>query len=366
MCIPVIDLFSGAGGLSSGLIRAGFEVRAAVEIDSEAIETYTYNIGDIVLDKNIKEVSGAQILKKANLKKGDMFLLAGCPPCQGFSSVGPRNKNDERNQLVFDFVRLINETKPWFILMENVAGMTKGFGKNIFKKACDQLEKEYLIKSQVVNTANYGVPQSRKRLVLHGIRKDIYKKYFPKDYEFEMPPETHEDKNSLSNNSKQSWTTVAIINDLPPIAVGSRDETIPNHTCMKLIDKNIERIRNTPHDGGSRSDWPVELRLACHKDNVGYKDVYGRMDSNSLAPTITAGCLAYSKGRFGHPTQDRAISAREAARLQTFDDNYVFFGSLSNIGKQIGNAVPPKLAEASGNHIVDMIRTYIYKTDSQK
>ncbi len=355
--IPTIDLFSGAGGLSYGLKEAGLEIKAAVEIDKIASKTYKKNIGDIILTKDIKDVSGLELLEFAGIKKGEMFVMAGCPPCQGFSSVGPRNENDVRNQLVFQFTRLINETEPWFIIMENVPGMAKGIGKKIFAEVKKELKKEYFIQSDILDSANYGVPQHRKRLVLHGIKKDVFKKFLPDDFDQLLPEPTHGDPNNTDSGLKK-WNTVSIIKDLPKLKAGEGIKEIPNHRTMGLSSKNIERIKNTPPNGGSRTSWPESLVLNCHKGKVGYNDVYGRMNFDDLAPTITAGCLSYSKGRFGHPEQDRAISAREASRLQTFSDDFEFEGSLSDIGKQIGNAVPPKLAKASGKHIKNLIETF--------
>lgn len=355
--IPTIDLFSGAGGLSCGLKEAGLEIKAAVEIDNIASKTYKKNIGDIILNKDIKDVSGLELLEFAGIKKGEMFVMAGCPPCQGFSSVGPRDESDVRNQLVFQFTRLINETHPWFIIMENVPGMSRGIGKKIFAEAKKELREEYFIQSEILDSANYGVPQHRKRLVLHGIRKDILNKFLPEGFNKLLPEPTHRNPKK-SDSELRNWKTVSIIKDLPKIEAGQGIEEIPNHRSMGLSRKNIERIKNTPHNGGSRKSWPEELVLNCHKGKVGYNDVYGRMDFKDLAPTITAGCLCYSKGRFGHPEQDRAISAREAARLQTFKDEFEFQGSLSDVGRQIGNAVPPELAKASGKHIKNLIEKY--------
>ena len=357
MNIPTIDLFSGAGGLSYGLKSCGLDIRAAVEIDPNAINTYKRNIGDVVIDRDISEISGKELLEFAGIKKGEMFILAGCPPCQGFSSVGPRDETDIRNQLVFQYVRLILETRPWFIIMENVPGMSRGIGKAIFAEVRIILSDYYILNDDILDSANYGVPQHRKRLVMHGVLKTIAEKYLPPGFELQMPEITHKNPEIL-DESKQDWLTVDVIRDLPFLKAGGDDSDIPNHRCRGLSELNIERIKHTPHNGGSRDSWPEDLILDCHKGNVVYSDVYGRMDFKSQAPTITAGCLIYSKGRFGHPEQDRPISAREAARLQTFPDEFVFEGNLEMVGRQIGNAVPPKLAEASGRHIIEIIKKY--------
>jgi DNA (cytosine-5)-methyltransferase 1 len=369
MKIPVIDLFSGAGGLSCGLKNCGLDICAAVEIDKNAIETYKANIGNIVIEKDISKLKGTELLEFAGLKKGQLFILAGCPPCQGFSSVGPRNVDDIRNQLVFDYVRLIEETRPWFILMENVPGMSRGVGKEIFMKVKKELSKKYLIKDEILDSADFGVPQHRKRLVLHGIRRAVVEKYLANDFELEMPIRTHCSSGRKEDTELLAWETVRVIEKLPFIKAGEKHDTVPNHQCRKLEDINIRRIKATPHNGGSRDSWPDELVLDCHRKKVSYKDVYGRMNYNAQAPTITAGCLSYSKGRFGHPVQDRPISAREAATLQSFPDDYKFVGNMDTVGRQIGNAVPPKLAEASGKLFIEIITEnglYEYKKCSDE
>lgn len=356
MKIPVIDLFSGAGGLSCGIENSGLQIKAAVEIDELAIETYKRNIGNVVLKKDISTLSGDELLSFAGIQRGELFIMAGCPPCQGFSSVGLRDENDIRNQLVFHYIRLIRETRPWFILMENVPGMARGVGKKIFDKVKKELSKDYILSDEILNAANYGVPQQRKRLVLHGVLKSVKDKYLGDDFSIGMPIITHSQNDD--DSSLKTWTTVSVIKQFPKIKVGQKHTKVPNHQCRNLSEKNLLRIKSTPHNGGSRSSWPDELVLECHKSKVGYADVYGRMDYESQAPTITAGCLSYSKGRYGHPIQDRPISAREAATLQSFPTDYVFVGNLEAIGRQIGNAVPPKLAEASGKMFKKIIEDY--------
>ncbi|WIV11086.1 DNA cytosine methyltransferase [Proteiniborus sp. MB09-C3] len=351
-----IDLFSGAGGLSCGLIDSGIEVKTAVEIWNIAASTYRKNLKGSVIEKDIKNVKGKEILNNIGLRKGQLFLLAGCPPCQGFSSQ-QRNKKgekDERNLLVFEFARLVYELRPLFILMENVPGMKKE--SKIFKKVVKELrEYGYEIIYDTLNAADYGVPQIRKRLVLHGVRLDIYKKMIKKKIELEFPEKTHTSSKNLVNNDKlESWKTVRqTISDLPKLDAGSINDNIPNHFSAGLSKINLERIKWIRNHGGSRNSLPEELQLNCHKKKaVGYGDVYGIMDWDKPAPTLTGGCLSYSKGRFGHPEQDRAISAREAARLQCFDDKFVFEGNKTEISLQIGNAVPVNLAKASGDYFI--------------
>lgn len=357
-----IDIFSGCGGVSCGLSLAGFKVKSAVEIEKHAVDTYL-NYAPLskvnVLNNDVCDLSGEQILKAARIKKDDIYLFAGCPPCQNFSRQNPLNKNKtdaERKKLLFEFLRLIEEILPPFILMENVPGIKTEFNSAILSEFLERLKKHYDIKEDVLNAANYGVPQARKRFVLHAVRKDINKELKENGFLFDLPKATHDKK---GNNGLKKWKTVKeAIDDLPIITAGEEYEDdckIHNHKCAGLSDTNLKRIREIRANGGSRNGLSEKLVLDCHKKkddegNVfsGHGDVYGIMDPDKPAPTITGGCLCYSKGRFGHYSQDRAISIREAARLQTFPDDFVFSNSLSDSALQIGNAVPIELVKASG------------------
>ncbi len=344
--IVAIDLFSGAGGTTSGLKKAGIKVVAAIEIDKWAAKTYRLNNPEVMLfEGDIRNINGENIINNISLQPFDKLLLVACPPCQGFSSIGKKNVNDERNQLIFEYLRLINELKPDFLLMENVAGITSKKNRSIFTKFINLIETEYFIKYGVLNTADYGVPQTRKRLVLHGIKKDkVYR-----SFKIELPTKTHSKE---GKENTQKWVKADVIMDLPEIESGGEffGVGVYNHTANRLTDINIRRIRHIRENGGSRSNLPDSLILDCHKRNKGHGDVYGILDISKPSVTITGGCMTFSKGRFGHPTQDRALSAREAARLQSFDDSYIFLGNRGELAKQIGNAVPVKLAEASGKY----------------
>lgn len=342
--LKAIDLFSGSGGTTSGLKKSGIPVVAAVEIDKNAAETYALNNPEVnlMLD-DIRNVGGEELKAKGNIDKGDTLMLVACPPCQGFSSIRNGGENDIRNELVFEFERLIDEMKPEFILMENVAGMARGKGKKIFKTFLTHIEQQYVCARDILNAANYGVPQLRKRLVLHGIRRDKV----TDESLVSLPVPTYSQNGT--NNTKK-WRTVRDVLTLPAISAGEDYEssTVHNHCANNLNDINIERIRYIRKHGGSRKALPERLVLNCHKNKSGHGDVYGILSLNKPAVTMTGGCMTYSKGRFGHPTEDRALSAREAARLQSFDDSYIFCGTRGQMAKQIGNAVPVLLAEASG------------------
>jgi DNA (cytosine-5)-methyltransferase 1 len=357
-----VDIFSGCGGVSCGLTLAGFKVKAAVEIDRSAVETYqSYQPLSMVkvLHDDICNLSGWEILKAADIKKDDIYLFAGCPPCQNFSRKNPKNIKKtlaERKKLLFEFLRIIEELEPPFILMENVPGLKTKSNKEILDEFLTRLRKKYLVVEGILNSADYGVPQIRKRFVLHAVREDIHKELNDSGFQFELPKPTHSEKET---DGLLPWKTVQeAIGDLPPIRAGETyvdpEGKIHNHKCANLSDINLQRIRAIRANGGSRDGLPEDLVLECHKKkdangNVfsGHKDVYGIMDANKPAPTMTGGCLSYSKGRYGHYEQDRAISIREAARLQTFPDNFIFSNSLTAAALQIGNAVPIDLVKAS-------------------
>lgn len=217
-------------------------------------------------------------------------------------------------------------------------------------------KKRYFVKSNVVNAADYGVPQARKRFVLHAIRYDLYEVLSAKGLSWDLPQRTHS-KNGQDGLPK--WVTVrAAFEGLPAISAGQRysDDKIKNHDCANLSSVNIRRMQIIRANGGTRTSLPPDLVLNCHKEYSGHTDVYGIMNPDEPSPTITGGCLSYSKGRFGHPFEDRAISAREAARLQTFPDDYIFGESLTKTALQIGNAVPIKLVKASAKEILSIIK----------
>lgn len=365
-----VDLFSGCGGVSCGLTLAGFKIKSAVEIEKKAVETYL-NYKPLskvyVLNKDICEINGDRILKAANLKKDELYLLAGCPPCQNFSRQNPHNKEkseEERKKLLFEFLRIIEEIKPPFILMENVPGIRAHINENIMTEFSYRLNSLYDVYDDILNAANYGVPQIRKRFVLHAVRKDIGKELKSYGFVFSLPKATH---NKWGTEGLLPWKTVReAIDDLPKIKAGELyqgDIEIQNHKCAALSEINLQRIKEIRKNGGTRTGLPKELVLKCHKKkdtkgNIfgGYRDVYGIMDPDKPSPTITGGCLSYSKGRYGHYNQDRAISIREAARLQTFPDEFVFSNSLLDSALQIGNAVPINLVRASGLVFHDAIR----------
>lgn len=361
--LDAIDLFCGAGGLSRGLEDSGITVRLGIELNPIAATTYKNNLqGNVIID-DIRNISSESIMHMLNINVGELFLVAGCPPCQTFSSLQKNNTNkDERNNLIMEYVRIVLELQPLFIQLENVPGLKRGRGKKIFKKATDQLSALYEINSDILNCADYGIPQKRKRLVLHGIRRDAFqllKKSIP-DFTVALPQATHsETPNNQHNNTLHPWVPARVaFNNLPAVTAGQNAPLgFPNHETNGLSPINIERIQYIQTHGGSRNCLPERLQLPCHqKNNVGYTGVYGVIDPNQPAPTMTGGCITYSKGRYGHPTQARAITVREAARLQSFTDDYIFSGTRGQAALQVGNAVPPLLAQASGTYFLNILK----------
>ncbi len=325
-----IDLFSGCGGLSQGLKDAGYRVLAAVEIDRKASETYRANHLDVeLLSEDIRRVTAANLMRRAGLRKGELDLLAGCPPCQGFSTLRARSgreaASDPRNDLVDEFARLALALRPKMIMMENVPALAR------YEKFTDFVERlsaaGYQVISKVLDVSDFGVPQRRKRLILSASRVG---------------------KPRLAAHIKSRTTVRDAIGCLPPAGrSGDVLHDIPTKRRSLRVQAMIEAI---PKNGGSRHSLPGFMKLACHSRTSGFNDVYGRMKWEDVSPTITSGCTNPSKGRFLHPEEDRPITLREAAILQTFPVGYHFVVSHGKeaIALMIGNALPPKFIAAHG------------------
>lgn len=336
-----IDLFSGCGGLSEGLRQAGFNVIAGVEIDKYASKIYRLNHKKSVLfEEDIRNLNIDKM--KSLLQNEPLHLLAGCPPCQGFSSIRRLNKKievrDERNNLILEYLRFVEDLKPLTIMMENVPGLIT---YHLFRKVLNRLtELGYNLKYEIINVANYGVPQRRKRLVLIGSLLGSI--------------EVAKGKNIIK-------TVRDTIGNLE-----KTDETKdPIHMIYPKHKPRIQKmISMIPKDGGSRKDLPEEYCLECHKKNdVGFNDVYGRLRWNDVSSTITGGCLNPSKGRFLHPEEDRCITAREAALLQTFPKGYKFSTEIPKeaLALLIGNALPPKFSKIQASNILSHIESLLKK-----
>ena len=329
-----IDLFCGAGGLTLGLRRAGWAVVAGVDVDDAVRETYEKNNPGVrFVSADIRSVSDQESRTLAGAVPPTELLLAGCAPCQPFSKqrrAGLRRHGDAI--LLGQFARLVRALEPTVVLMENVPGIATVPGFSSFRRFLKTLlDSGYRCDHGILNARDFGVPQHRRRYVLLASR--CGSPTLPSRADADRPKHP---------------TVRAAIERFPPIGAGDEDPSTPNHCAAGLSSTNLRRIRKTPPDGGSRRDWPDHLRLDCHRKTPGFSDVYGRMWWDRVAPTLTSRCNSLSNGRFGHPEQDRAISLREAAALQTFPDDYEFFGAKNRIAQWIGNAVPVSFAEALG------------------
>ena len=332
-----IEGFCGAGGMALGLKNAGFKSLLAFDNNKAAINTYINCCGPEGKVIDASKITGNDILDMCKIKKGDLGLFAGGPPCQGFS-LQRRNgyQADKRNDLVYDFFRLVEEILPQSFLLENVVMLGKKRGIKYINDGFERLSKlGYKITYGFINTAYYGLAQTRKRFIAVGVLHTNF---------FKFPYHTHE---------HDEWLTVRdSISDLPDCPEDFTEHPIfANHIRCKISDRNLEMISHVPPGGGWR-DIPPDLWLDCMKrwdgTSGGWPDVYGRLDWNSQCPTITAGFDSFSRGRYAHPEYNRAITPREAARLQSFPDKIHFFGNRHDVRLQIGNAVPPRVAEIYG------------------
>ena len=326
-----LDLFSGCGGLSLGLRRAGFDVLAAIDNDGLAASTYRKNHRDTrVFECDIKIIKPRRLMKLLDLNPRELDLVAGCPPCQGFSTLrtlnGARDAKDTQNDLVFQFARFVRVFRPKTIMMENVPGL---LNDERLKRLRFELEDlDYDTSVDVFDAVRYGVPQRRQRLLLVGGLDGV-------------PP--------FASPTRRR-TVFQAIRSLP----APKESNDPAHNYeVKHATEIRTLIGRIPKDGGSRSDLPMDDQLACHKRLKGFWDVYGRMAWKKEAPTITGGCINPSKGRFLHPEENRAITLREAALLQGFPIDYEFDLSRGRYpaAQMIGNAFPPKFAEHHARQI---------------
>ncbi len=331
-----LDLFSGCGGMTVGLKRAGFRVLGAVDIDPLSTKTYKANHKEVMVwETDIRELEPAELEAALELKEKRLDLIAGCPPCQGFSTIRTLNGalivEDPRNNLLLEFQRFIEFLRPRVIMMENVPGLAEDKGFAAFSKRMEKIG--YSGDYYILNAAEYGVPQRRRRLIyLAGFGMKI------------LP----------AKPARKIKTVLDAIGNLAKV----RESDDPMHNMSEKRTRRIMRlIQRIPKDGGSRTDLPAKDQLECHKRCNGFKDVYGRMAWNDVAPTITSGCFNPSKGRFLHPEEDRAITMREAALLQGFPPQYKFpiTSNKAAVASIIGNALPPPFIAAHARCIAKTI-----------
>lgn len=338
--IGAVDLFCGIGGLTYGLRASGIDVVVGYDLDDSCEYAYEANNGEgTFVCKNVSEVTGDEINER--LKDFDIKVLVGCAPCQPFSTHRKDKKHRERHKdwgLLAQFGRLVEEAMPDYISMENVPELVR---ESIFTDFVATLERlGYAVAYSVVKAEEYGVPQRRRRLLLLASKEGAISLIGP------------------TNDEENAVTVRQAIGELPAVRAGGVCQGDPLQTASILTDINLKRIQASKPNGTWR-DWPEELRLDCHKRDSGktYPSVYGRMAWDETAPTITTQFYCYGTGRFGHPQQDRALTLREGAVLQSFPADYKFVQegkkiSRKAIARHIGNAVPPKLGEAVGRSIM--------------
>lgn len=326
-----VDLYCGCGAVTRGLKESGFAVVSAVDNDPVSCATYERNHPEVHLYRtDIRHVNPLRICER-DLGGRDLDLLVVCAPCQPFSSLNRKRGGDDRSRLVIEAVRFAEALGPAMIFFENVPGLARN--REILRQLKAGLEElGYLLSSPFkIDAADYRVPQRRVRCIMNATRG--------------IPPPAPPPPITPAG---RRITVKDAIGDLPPLRPGESYPRDPLHMARSHKELTVRRLANIPKDGGGRMSLPPELELDCHKGWAGHPDVYGRMAWNSVAPTLTTGCTDVTKGRFAHPEQDRAITPREAARLQTFPDWYVFCGTPTEIARQIGNAVPVEMIRAFG------------------
>jgi DNA (cytosine-5)-methyltransferase 1 len=348
LSISAVDIFCGIGGLTYGLIKAGIPVTAGIDMDESCRYAYETNNSAKFVKADIRQITAKEV--KGLFGKGDVKVLVGCAPCQCFSKHTQKIKNrnrDEKWKLLDAFGKLISGVRPDIVSMENVGELTK---QDVFRRFISRLEKEkYHVYWSVVHCPDYGIPQKRSRLVLlaskYGTIELIEKTHTPSRYR----------------------TVRQTVGKLDKIRAGEMSKNDKMHRAAILSPLNLKRIEQSK-PGGTWLDWDEELRCPCHRKASGetYSSVYGRMEWNKPGPTITTQFYIYGTGRFGHPKQNRALSLREGALLQTFPKKYKFIApdkvsSLRELGTHIGNAVPVRLGVIIGRSIKNHIEEYYEK-----
>ncbi|MBD1583255.1 DNA cytosine methyltransferase [Pseudoalteromonas sp. S16_S37] len=339
-----VDLFCGAGGLTRGLIDSGIQVSAGLDIESHCKYAYESNNGSLFHCKDVTSLSGDELT--GMYSAGDFRLLAGCAPCQPFStySQGRDTKKDKKWPLLYAFSKLIRVTQPELVTMENVPDVTK---HTVYHDFVSSLKKQgYNIWANTVYCPDYGIPQTRSRHVL------LASKLGP----ISLVEKTHTPSEYVT--VKQALSKY----QLAKIKAGTASKADRLHKTAALSDLNMKRMKASK-PGGTWKDWPLDLVADCHKKPSGksYSGVYSRMRWDEPAPTMTTQFFGFGNGRFGHPKENRAISLREGAIFQTFPDWYQFIEDnvpvqIGKVGKMIGNAVPPRLGQIIGDSFINHVR----------
>ena len=340
--IKAIDFFCGAGGLTRGLLKAGISVVAGVDNDTRNRKTYECNNQPSrFFPSDINDVDIATLREEVGICPTDASLYAACTPCQPFSTLNTMHAVDGRKSLLLNFAAIVEKAPPDYIIVENVPGLGNAFGKDIYQEFEKTLKKHgFRIDADMLDAKEFGVPQTRKRFILVASR--------------------HSQPSLPNPTTKERFETVRnCIRRFPTIAPGERSDRYKNHVARELPPHHQRIVEAVPLDGGSRREIAdTSILLKCHQKNPKvHKDVFGRMSWDLPAPTLTCRCTDVYCGRFIHPEQHRGISLREAAALQTFEDDYEFFGnSILEQARQVGNAVPVVLAKLLGDSILDLQR----------
>lgn len=357
-----VELFAGSGGLGTGFANSGFNIISANDVWKAAGETYTTNHPNVkYVVKDIAELTGDELLDGTGYKKEDVDVIIGGPPCQGFSTLGKRFIDDPRNKLFKEYVRLVNEIKPKFFVMENVSGILSMEGGKVLENILKSFNDiGYKLEYKLLNAAEYGVPQQRERTIFIGTRTDVKIRY---------PKKTHTltgEKNLLP-----ALTLWDAIGDLPQ----SDNEEIKEYTCepknnyqrkirngaLTLANHkppvhNEKAINMMKYIPMGKSAWDVKNEMPKeYMPTSGYGNTYARLNANEPGMTITRNFACISSSRCIHPYLNRGLTVREAARIQSYPDTYIFKGTKSDIHLQIGNSVPPILAEKIANTISELL-----------
>jgi DNA (cytosine-5)-methyltransferase 1 len=343
--LRAVDFFCSGGGMSFGMQSSGIQVLAGIDIDESCRETYTNNIkGAEFIQADVFDLTEAELENKLSIRKNDdKLILIGCSPCQFWSIIHTDKKKSEKSKnLLNEFKRFVKYFMPGFVVVENVPGVLRKKEESGLEKFINWLiESNYKVHFDVHEVSDYGVPQHRKRFTLIANRVTNTEV---------IPLKTENKKVTVKD-------VLGERNGFSKIPQGHKDDTSFLHTVAGLSEKNLKRLSITPKDGGNRLVYAYDKELAprCHYGKIdSFKDIYGRMWWDKPSPTITTKFFSISNGRFAHPDEDRAISLREGATLQSFPKDYIFCGtSISNIARMIGNAVPPKYAEAIAKSIIE-------------
>lgn len=376
--LKAIDLFCGCGGISAGLRDAGFKVLAGVDVEPNYISTFSHNFPrSKSFQLDLATVQPDEFMHMADIGEGEVDLLAGGAPCQGFSKNVPRKNRyleDPRNELIKIFLNYCEELKPRFVLMENVAEMKNGFENIYTDEVVSRLSEEgYTVTYAVLNSADFGVPQRRRRAFFLANRDGI---------KFNLPEQTHSKENGGLFGFSNQVTVWEAIGDLPsrnhtdnhdqPLEYASKpfsdfqklmrngNKTVTNHIARFLQPKQFERLSSI-EPGQGMKDLPAHLRT-----KGGYSGAYGRLTKEMIAPTITRWVFHPGSGRWGHPVDTRLLTIREVARIQSFPDDYEFVGTYTQKAGQLGNAVPPLLVKKIVESMLAQVETFNFSKSDMK